>query len=93
VTTLQIQPDKADEALRIFRGSVVPAAKQQPGYRSFMALTDRATGKGMAISVWATETDVHATESDGFYQEQVAKVAHLLTAAPIREIYEVILTD
>jgi heme-degrading monooxygenase HmoA len=93
VTIAHGQPGKEDEALRIYQDSVIPAAKQRPGYRSFMALADRATGKVMTISTWATEADLHATETSGLYQEQLAKFAPLITAAPIREFYEVIFTD
>ena len=89
VTIVQIQPDKADEAARIFRDSVVPAARQQSGFKSIMLLTDPNTGKGMSVSVWETEADLKANEASGFYQEQVAKFGRLITAPPVRETYEV----
>ncbi|MGO8949321.1 MAG: antibiotic biosynthesis monooxygenase family protein [Ktedonobacterales bacterium] len=92
VTTVQIQPGKIDEAIRIYEDSVVPAAKQQAGFRNTMLITDRASGKGMAITVWATEADSQASEASGYYQEQLAKFAPILTAAPVREVYEVTVT-
>jgi quinol monooxygenase YgiN len=92
VTAVHIQPDKLDEAIRIYEESVVPAAKQQPGYRSTMLVTDRASGKGMAITTWATEADLQASEASGYYQEQVAKFAPLLASPPVREVYEVTVT-
>lgn len=93
VTTVQIQPGKVDEAIRIYRDSVVPAAKQQRGYRSTMLLTDRASGKGIAITAWETAADLQASEASGYYQEQTAKFAPLLTAAPIREVFELSVND
>ena len=92
VTTVQIQPGKVDEAIRLYQESVVPAAQQQPGYRSTMLVTDRASGKGMAITVWATEAEMLASEASGYYSEQTAKFAPLLTAAPVREVYELSVT-
>ena len=88
VTAVQIQPGRVDEAIRLYQESVVPAAKQQRGFRSTMLVTDRASGKGMSFTVWETEADLQASEVSGFYQEQVAKFAPLLTAPPAREVYE-----
>jgi quinol monooxygenase YgiN len=89
VTKVQLQPDKLDEAIRIYQESVVPAAKQQPGFRSTQLLTDRASGTGMAVTAWDTEANMQASEASGYYQEQIAKFAPLLTAPPVREMYEV----
>jgi quinol monooxygenase YgiN len=88
VTKVQLQPGKVDEAIRIYQDSVVPALKQQAGFHSTQLITDRASGAGMAITVWETEAALQAGESGGFYQEQVAKFAPLLAAAPVREVYE-----
>jgi heme-degrading monooxygenase HmoA len=89
VTTVQISPDKIDEATSIFRDSVIPAAKAQKGYRSGYLLTDRASGKGMSITIWDSVEDLQASEALGFYQQQLAKFAPLFTAPPTRETYEV----
>jgi heme-degrading monooxygenase HmoA len=50
VLTVQVQPDKGEEAIAIFRNSVIPAAKQQKGFISLMLLTDRSAGKGLTVS-------------------------------------------
>jgi quinol monooxygenase YgiN len=89
VTRVQLQPDKLDEAIRIYQESVVPAAQQQPGFRSTQLITDRASGMGMSITVWETEANLHASEASGYYQEQIAKFAPLLTTPPVREVYEI----
>jgi heme-degrading monooxygenase HmoA len=92
VTAVQIQPGRMDEAIRIYQESVVPAAQQQRGYRSTMLLTDRASGKGMAITAWDSEADMQASEASGYYQEQLGKFAPLLAAPPTREVYELSVT-
>jgi hypothetical protein len=33
VVTVQYQPGKIDEGLQIFLNSIMPAARQQPGYK------------------------------------------------------------
>lgn len=89
VTQVQTQPDKIDEAVSIYRDSVVAALKAQKGYRATYMLSDRAAGKGMAVTIWESLEDLQASESSGFYNEQVGKFVPLLTAPPVREVYEV----
>jgi quinol monooxygenase YgiN len=89
VTHVQVRVDKIDEAISIYRDSVVPVAKAQNGYRATYMLVDRATGKGMAITVWDSLETLQASEGSGYYQEQLAKFAPVLAAPPTREVYEV----
>ena len=88
VTTVQIRPEKIEEANSIFRDSVIPAAQAQKGFRAAYLLVDSAPGKGMSITAWDSLEDLEANESSGFYQEQLAKFAPLFTAPPARETYE-----
>jgi heme-degrading monooxygenase HmoA len=83
------QPGKTDEMIKVGRDSILPAAKKQKGFKSWFMLTNRNTGKGIVIGMWNTEADMTANESSGFYQEQIAKVAPLLTGPPTMEHYEV----
>ena len=89
VTTVQVHPDKLDEATTIFRDSVLPVAKTQRGFRTGYLLTDPAGGKGISVTIWDTLGDLQANDAPGFYQQQVAKFAPLFTAAPSMEMYEV----
>ncbi len=89
VTITQILPGKTDEAISVFRDSVVPAAKQQKGSKGAYLLTDRKTGKGISIALWETEAEMTASETSGYYQQQLAKFKNLFGAPPVRESYEV----
>lgn len=89
VTIVQMLPAKIDEAIGIYRDSVVPAAKQQKGFKSIYLLTDRKTGKGISIALWETEADMTAGETSGYYQQQIAKFKDIFTAPPVREAFEV----
>jgi len=89
VTTIQIKSNKIDEAIKIYDESVTPARKAQRGSCGGYLLTDRKTGKGVAITLWASEADAIATEHSGYYQEQLTKFKDVFAAPPVREGYEV----
>jgi heme-degrading monooxygenase HmoA len=84
-----MKKEKLDEAINLFRDSVVPATKSQKGYKDVCLLTDRNTGKSISIAFWDTEDDAVANEQSGYYQEQLDKFKDLITAPPVREGYEV----
>ena len=89
VTVVQVNIEKIDDVINLFRDSVVPAAKSQKGYRGIYLLTDRKTGKGYSIALWETENDAIANEKSGYYQGQVGMFKDYFTAPPIREGYDV----
>lgn len=88
-TTLPLQVDKIDEAIRVMNTSVVPAARQQQAWRRLLSLGDRASGKAITFSFWENEATLRASESDGFYQAQVAKILPLSAGQPTREFFDV----
>lgn len=87
--TLNIQPGKMDEAIRIYRDSVVPASREQPGCRHMQLLTNAMTGHCVSISFWNSEADQKASEDSGYMQQQLAKFAALTDGPPTRESYAV----
>ena len=88
VTTFQIEPAKLDEALEVSRGSILPAMKQQQGFKGVLTMVDRQTGKATSITLWDTEADLKTGENSGYYQEQLGKLASFVAAPPAREAYE-----
>jgi heme-degrading monooxygenase HmoA len=89
VTVTQMKLDRLDDAIKLFAESVIPAAKAQKGFKDMYLLTDRTTGKGLAIGFWESEADADANEKSGYYQEQVSKFKDLFAAPPTRQGYEV----
>jgi heme-degrading monooxygenase HmoA len=89
IVTVQVQPDRSEEAIAIFQNSVIPAAKQQKGFISLMLLSDRRTVKGITVGLWETEADLKANEASGYLQEQTAKFTGVVAAPPVQEEYEV----
>lgn len=88
VVTSQLQSGKKDEWIAMARDSIVPALRQQKGFQGFIMLADTDSDKCIAYSIWETETDLRASETSGFYQEQVAKLKSVLALPPVREICE-----
>lgn len=89
VTYDPIQPGKMDEAIRIERDSILPAAKMEAGFKELYFMTNRKTGQGLTISMWDTETDMIQAEKSGYYREQIAKLIPLSSGPAVREHYEV----
>lgn len=56
-------PERVEEGIRQFRDVVVPAYKDVPGFKGGYMLVDRKQGKLIGVTLWATEADLHATES------------------------------
>ena len=89
VVTAQLKPDKVDEAVSRYRNTVVPAAKQQSGYRGKLLFLSRDTHEAVSITLWETERDMLASESSGYLEAQFRGLESLFTEAPRTEHYEV----
>ncbi len=89
VTSLSLKKGTTDEAVGIFHGSIVPAAKEQAGFRGAYFLTDSASDKCVALTFWESADAATANEENRYYQEQLVKLMKLFVEPPIREGYEV----
>ena len=87
----QMNPGTLDEALQIFRGSVLENIRQQPGYQGALALVDRSAHETISITLWQTEAEAQLPNGH--------KEAHLnifdshLAEAPVVEILEVVVKE
>jgi hypothetical protein len=90
VVTSQLQLDKLEETLQLYRESILPEVRQLPGFKGRIGLGDRSKGKAIAITLWESEADARASgEGSAFMQASVAKFAPFYAAPPVIEIYEV----
>jgi quinol monooxygenase YgiN len=89
VTTVQPQPGKLDEVIRITKELVLPVTQQQSGWKGLTVLVNRDANKLTTIGYWASLADVESSEASPQFREQVGKVAALLSAPPAPEVYEV----
>ena len=62
-TTMEVPPDKLDEALRYFREQDLPQMRQTDGFKGLIILVDRQSGKGLGMSLWESEDHLRATEA------------------------------
>lgn len=90
VTFGKVAEDKVEEATNTYRESVVPAAREQEGFRGAYLMGDPGkNGKFLSITLWESEEALRAGESNGYYLEQIGKVALLFTEQARVEHYEV----
>ena len=83
-----------DQAVALFRDSVVPALREQEGYEGvYVLLSDE--GKVLALTFWDSEEAAACgiSGSRSFYAEQVGKFVTLYRSPPGREMYDVVLAD
>jgi hypothetical protein len=83
-----------EEAVDLFRDSVVAALREQDGYEGCLVLVS-PQGQALALTFWRDEASADAGVSGGrsFYAEQVAKFVTIYRSPPGRETYNVVLAD
>ena len=95
-TMAEIDPVRmsVDDAVELFRTSVVPALHEQPGYEGLYVLLS-PEGQALVLTFWDNEEAAEAgiRGSRSFYSEQVEKFVTLYNASPGRETYEVVLAE
>jgi heme-degrading monooxygenase HmoA len=85
---------RLENAIELFKESVVPALREQDGYQGVYVLLS-PDGKVLAITFWESEEAAEAgiAGGRGFYAQQIEKFVTLYRSPPGREHYEVVLAD
>ncbi len=91
--SVPIDPARIDDMLRVWRESVLPAARKQKGFKGALVLGDRSSGDGVAITLWASAAEMAAGEQSDYYTDQLAKFAGMFKGSPVRTHYEVLLQE
>jgi hypothetical protein len=88
VTLLEVDTVRIEmeDAVALFRDSVVPALREHEGYEGALVLTT-PEGKGMIITLWTTEEA--AAASAAFATGQLERFMTLFRDPPGRDHYEV----
>jgi heme-degrading monooxygenase HmoA len=81
-------PDQMDEGLRQVREQVLPLLQYQDGFKGFIALGDRQSGKLIGVSFWESEQAMQASEEVGDRRRSHTAEATSDTIADV-ERYEV----
>src|SRR5215210_7770132 len=62
VTTSEGSPDRMDDAARHVQEQTLPQLRQMEGFKGFVALGDRQSGKMLGVSFWESEEALRATD-------------------------------
>ena len=62
VTTIEGAPDRMDDAERHVREQTLSQLQEMDGFKGFVALGDRQSGKLLGVAVWESEEALRATE-------------------------------
>ena len=62
VTTLQVPPDRIDDATRHVREQVLPRLSQMEGFEGMVALASSQSGKLQGVAFWESEEALNATD-------------------------------
>ena len=88
--TVEAQPGKLSEFIRIFRDSMVPPTQAQKGFKGLMVLANHEANKTFGFSLWETEADARTVETSSVaFQAQADKVKDIITEVPTTEYLEV----
>ena len=95
-TMAEIDPVRStvEDAVDLFRESVLPALHQQAGFEGVYVLFS-PEGQALVLTFWESEEAAEAgiAGSRSFYQEQVEKFVTVYSAPPGRETYDVLLAE
>ena len=91
IVTSKFKPEELDEATKIMRESIIPAQKEQKGWKGTRVLIDREKNKITALISWNTKEDAQKVAQEGFMKKQMAKISPYLTGEPTIELCEVVI--
>lgn len=94
VTILEIDTTRisVEDALHTYVQTVLPDVRQQPGYEGIYMLST-PEGRGLVMTLWASEEDAEASSPVGFYADVLEQFVTLFKSPPGRERYEVLYTE
>jgi heme-degrading monooxygenase HmoA len=62
ITTIEGLPDRMDDATRHVQEQTLPQLRQMDGFKGFVTLADRQSGKVLGVAFWESEEALRATE-------------------------------
>lgn len=91
VTTIQMDPDRVDEAASQLEEQDLPRFKELDGFRGFTFFVDRSSGKAVGTSYWDSAEQMKASEEEVKDARRRASDAGGASAEPQVERFEVAL--
>jgi hypothetical protein len=62
VSHFDVRPDRTQQGYRAIVDHVIPAVEMQKGYSGGLLLANILKGKVLAVSLWESEQEMHATD-------------------------------
>ena len=90
---LQVSPDRVDDAVQAFTSNQAPKYKEANGYKGFVLLADRQSGKILGVSFWDSESDLQASDELGAAARSEIQESGGGSEEPVRETWEVVYDD
>ena len=91
LTYVGFLPGRAEEAMTIYNGELVPAVRKQKGNldcRMLQPIDD--SDDFISMTVWETKEDADLYQSSGTYKKMIDRVSDLFSKEPVLKVY---LTD
>ena len=92
VTTIQGAPGKMDDAKGHIQEQTLPQLQKMEGFKGFVALGDRQSGKVLGVAFWESEEALRATDEAVSSVRSGAAEASSGTVASVEE-YEVFVNE
>ena len=89
VATGQVKPGKMEEFIKIYNETQKSVNQQVQGFQSARLLTDPSTNRGIAVTIWATESDAKASVTPSVMENVMARFGEVLEGPVTNEFYEV----
>jgi quinol monooxygenase YgiN len=86
----KVDPKKHEEAFALFTDNIIPAARDQEGFRGANLFSNPRTGQFISTTIWKTEEDMLSSDKSGYLKKQLDKVAKLLIEQPVIDHYNVL---
>ena len=90
VTRINATADRLDEMTRQFEERTVPVLQGLDGFEGHILMGDRGSGLAMAVTYWASEDAMRASEDAVTPERERAAETAQATSGPVVERYEVI---
>ncbi|MFL5275725.1 MAG: antibiotic biosynthesis monooxygenase family protein [Myxococcales bacterium] len=81
VDSLQVKTNAGGELARVFENEIIPALRQQPGFKDEIVFADPGGPEVIAISLWSSREDAETYAREA-YLGLLSRLATLIERAP-----------
>ena len=92
ISTMQGDPSKLEDGIRVFREQAVATARQQRGFQGMKLVVDRRSGKGMTVTWWESEEAAQAAER-ALSQARTEGAQRVGASNPTTEVLELVFNE